>query len=256
LKGDHIEFSKIIKDAQTEYDKRIASMEQSVSDALKRVDDFARIEPRLIRNIEEVENKLVKFRQEVNPYEIFKTIKTKAENNTVNELIENTKNFQTEIKGFKEKTIRDIELFDETIKKIVPIFEELKVMTAARQSKCLVCGNKASNPLFERRIQTDINNEILPGLNSLGRNRTILKNRTQLSEFIEVKPKTIDRQNLYLNQSSSNARIITVTKNKHEDYFSSATCKAKYKLPLSYQVMNERHKEGTGNMTKTMFFNN
>jgi DNA repair exonuclease SbcCD ATPase subunit len=228
-------------------------MEQSVSNALKRVDEFAKIEPRLIRNIEDVESRLVKFRQEVNPHEIFKTIKTKAENKVVNEVIENIKNFQAEIKEFKEKSIKDIELLDATLKSIVPIFEELKVMTAARQSKCLVCGNKASNPLFERKVQTDINS--LPGLRSLGRNRTVLKNRTQLTESIEFRPKTMDRHNLHLNQSSSNARILIVAKDKYEEYFSSSTCKAKYKLPLSYQVMNERHKEGAVNMSKT-FSNN
>eukprot|EP00826_Nyctotherus_ovalis_P040510 TRINITY_DN4003_c0_g1_i1.p1 TRINITY_DN4003_c0_g1~~TRINITY_DN4003_c0_g1_i1.p1 ORF type:complete len:227 (-),score=69.60 TRINITY_DN4003_c0_g1_i1:37-717(-) len=226
-------------------------MEQTVAESAKKVNEFAKIEPRLIRNIADVEDRLVKFRHEVNPHDIFKTIKAKAESNTVDELISVTKALQSESKDFQTHTMQQISFFDEALKKIIPIFEELKVMTAARQSKCLVCGNRASNAQFEKRVEAS--SEAMMEVESLGRNRSAVKNRTQMEE---LRPRTMDRNKLKLKQSSSNARIIIVAKNRNEDYFTGLTCKAKYKLPLSYQIMNERHKEGAGNLSKSLIFNN
>lgn len=245
LADEHKEFAKVILNMQVEHSKRIAAMEQTVAESTRKVNEFAKIEPRLIRNIADVEDRLVKFRHEVNPHEIFKTIKTKAESNAVDELVSATKALQSESKDFQAYTMQQISFFDEALKKIVPIFEELKVLTAARQSKCLVCGSRASNAQFEKRVERMLEAE------SLGRNRSVAKNRTQTEEF---RPRTMDRSKLRLNQSSSNARIVIVAKNRNEEYFTGLTCKAKYKLPLSYQIMNERHKEGAGNLSKSLAF--
>ena len=53
-------------------EKLINKMNKIISEPVKRIDSFSGLEPKLMKHIVDIEDRLVKLRQEINPYELLK----------------------------------------------------------------------------------------------------------------------------------------------------------------------------------------
>jgi len=213
------------------------------------------------------------LRDELNPHELLKTVKNKAETECVDKIVIENNKIQAYLHAFRSDVEKNIISIRKTLIDIVPAVNEIqnstKEVIAARQSNCLVCGKRTPSPELERRnhhnisMHDDLVSDFESGHirigTSQGRNRGFHKNKTLTEDAFatqgtgskanlpNVKHQAIQsitsedelsQKTVILRKNSKGSRCATAL-----DYMGSQ--KRKYNLPLSYQVMNDRHKEGS-----------
>lgn len=254
----------IINESKNENSDEIIAekITQFIKEPLEKLKGFENLEKRLMNYIIDLEGRIVKLRQDISPYELSKSIKAKADSTAVVKLIEDSTVFHEQLITFQKKVEKDLSKFAETLKKVLPIFYELKATTALRQSNCLVCGRKASSPNLERKVNSSMeaNEAYSPKANSInvGRNHALLKKEICLNTSSEIRPstagKTTSKNKISKNMSLTSKERNTVVM-RNEIVYSANTYYSqhkKYKLPLGYQLMNERHKEGALNTSQSI----
>jgi len=239
---------------------QIEGMEKRILDRItgitvepfKKIESFSSIEQRLMKHIIDIEERVVKLRQELSPYEVLKSLKGKAEISSVEALASNTNAFQERLEKFQKKVEKDMLKFSDVFKRILPIFHDLKGTIALRQSNCLVCGKRASSPEFERKVNPHsglVENSSF-SLNEGARNNVGLRTAPLVEESIEIRPRTAGRSKHQMSHNifDLSKDVSTVVKRKGHVYTTTTNVinRRKYKLPVGYQLMNERLKESSG----------
>ena len=239
----------MISNSQEENDKKLLEMKQLIIDLSEKFKVVSAIEPRLKKYIISIEERFIKLREEINPHEIKTSIQTKAESSMLCKFMEEISFFKNDIIEFQSRASSELKNYNEAFRKIIPIFENLKNTTAARQSNCLACGKITSSPEFEQKTNAELNDTAIIDLQNLGRNFSLIKSKTQLNMSAEFRPRTMERtfnnmkKKVILRANSPSGNILVVAKKRNNESYVGGMAK-KAKLPLSYQVMNERHKEG------------
>ncbi len=237
-------------------------MRTLASSVIGKVESASSVEPRLRKLIVDLDEKFVRLRQDINPlHEILRSLKTKAEANTVEQQREELAHIQSEVQAFKFETEKSLLSVKHLVKDLVPLVNELyaagKETMAARQSNCLVCGRKgSSSPGGESRPRRESPagneeysspQEILPArARRNGRNLAMSFTVGEDSQTMIAKS-----HSFVLNGARhyGEDHVPAVVKRANAKAARCATAmggKKKYNLPLSYQVLNERYKESSG----------
>lgn len=207
-----------------------------------------------MKYIVDIEGRVVKLRQELSPYELLKSLKGKADASAVESLGLGASELQERFEKFQKKVEKDVHKFADIFRKILPIFHDLKGTIALRQSNCLVCGRKASSPEFERKVNPNaaLVEGSSPALGEAGRNNIALKTEPLVEDSVELRPRTAGRGRLKHRVSQNmfdfSKEVVTVVRRGGQMYMTASNIanRRKYKLPVGYQLMNERLKEGSG----------
>ena len=238
-------------------------MNSLVGDIIGRVESVSTVEPKLKRMIVDLDEKIIRLRQDVNPHEITKSIKLKADAQTVDKKFASLEQTGLHFESFKVEVEQTLASLKKAVKKIIPCMNEIytasKDTIAARQSNCLVCGRSDALKKRAQSPNTSYNCESKPKLpelisesfNHLGRNKGLEAESGSIKEpapyaQVVTKSQSFIHSRHQATQSTSSeegGRVLLVRKSKQDRCSTAFGNRKRYKLPLSFQVLNERYKE-------------
>ncbi len=245
----------VVAAQQEKVEKTVSEkLDARVGDIMGRFEEVSAVEPRLRKLIVETEEKYVRLRQEINPHEIAKSIKTKAEVTVLEQQRLELERIKGEFTALRTDSDQKLAALKRTVKGLVPLVNELYDASgdsiAARQSNCLVCGRKGSRSPrtdLKGRVETETQEsfmELVRMQGRVGRNQGL--NATSTGDG---RPRTANSRSFLQNQRHQTAATGESMRGGEETTFvrkGKMATKKRCKLPLSYQMMNERFKESIG----------